>query len=60
MQQIAVIALGVSKLARSRRFCVEGFCSRPVFKNTEIVFYQMNGLVPGIWRRSALSLVLPA
>ena len=54
-QQIAVITLGVSDLARSRRFYVEGFGWQPVFENTEIVFYQMNGLVLGTWLRSALA-----
>ncbi len=54
-QQIAVITLGVSDLARSRRFYVEGFGWRPVFETTEIVFYQMNGLVLGTWLHSALA-----
>lgn len=53
-QQISVITLGVGDLARSRRFYVEGFGWAPVFENDEIVFYQMNGLVLGTWRESAL------
>src|SRR5688572_8267027 len=53
-QQISVITLGVGDLARSRRFYVEGFGWTPVFENDEIVFYQMNGLVLGTWRESAL------
>lgn len=53
-QQISVITLGVSELARSRRFYVEGFGWSPVFENDEIVFYQMNGLVLGTWRETAL------
>ncbi len=54
-QQISVITLGIADLARSRRFYVEGFGWTPVFENHEIVFYQMNGLMLGTWRREALA-----
>jgi uncharacterized protein len=54
-QQISVITLGVSDLARSRRFYVDGFGWRPVFENPEIVFYQMNGLMLGTWLETALA-----
>jgi uncharacterized protein len=53
-QQISVITLGVSDLARSRNFYEEGFGWRPVFENDEIIFYQMNGFVLGTWLTSAL------
>lgn len=53
-QQISVITLGVSDLARSKRFYVDGFGWRPVFEVSEIVFYQMNGLMLGTWLESAL------
>lgn len=53
-QQISVITLGVTDLARSRRFYIEGFGWTPVFQNEEIVFYQMNGLVLGTFARAAL------
>lgn len=53
-QQISVITLGVQDLERSRRFYVEGFGWTPVFDNSEIVFYQMNGLVLGTWARQDL------
>ena len=53
-QQISVITLGVSDLAGSRRFYVDGFGWRPVFENDEIVFYQMNGLVLGTWLKAQL------
>lgn len=53
-QQISVITLGVSDLARSREFYVDGFGWAPVFQNDEIVFYQMNGLVLCTWLTSAL------
>src|SRR5215218_6868268 len=54
-QQISVITLGVADLARSRRFYVEGFGWKPVFENSEIVFYQMNGFVLGTWLETALA-----
>jgi uncharacterized protein len=54
-QQISVITLGVSDLARSRHFYVDGFGWRPAFENAEIVFYQMNGLVLGTWLETALA-----
>jgi len=53
-QQLSVITLGISDLARSRRFYVDGFGWRPAFENPEIVFYQMNGFVLGTWLASAL------
>ena len=48
-QQLSVITLGISDLARSRRFYVEGFGWTPVFDNGDIVFYQMNGFMLGTW-----------
>ena len=54
-QQISVITLGVSNLARSRRFYVEGFGWKPVFENADIVFYQMNGFVLGTWLETELA-----
>src|SRR6186713_3376419 len=53
-QQMSVVTLGITDLARSRRFYVEGFGWTPVFENDEIVFYQMNGLMLGTWRQPAL------
>lgn len=53
-QQVSVITLGISNLARSRSFYVEGFGWSPVFENDEIIFYQMNGFVLGTWLTSAL------
>ncbi len=54
-QQISVITLGVSDLARSRKFYVAGFGWAPVFENAEVVFYQMNGLMLGTWLEAALA-----
>src|SRR5687767_11129114 len=53
-QQLSVITLGISDLARSRRFYGDGFGWAPVFENEEIVFYQMNGFVLGTWLAKAL------
>jgi uncharacterized protein len=53
-QQMSVITLGISDLARSRRFYSEGFGWKPVFENQEIVFYQLNGFVFGTWLTTAL------
>lgn len=53
-QQISVITLGVDDLARSARFYGQGFGWSPVFQNEEIVFYQMNGLMLGTFRRAAM------
>jgi catechol 2,3-dioxygenase-like lactoylglutathione lyase family enzyme len=53
-QQISVITLGISNLARSRRFYAEGFGWTPVFENEEIIFYQMNGLMLGTWLQDKL------
>ncbi|RIJ31708.1 VOC family protein [Henriciella algicola] len=52
--QIAVITLGVSDMARSRRFYTEGFGWNPVFENEDIIFYQMNGFVLGTFEKTAL------
>jgi hypothetical protein len=54
-QQIACVTLGVADLARSHRFYAEGFGWTPVFRNDEIVFYQMNGLMLGTWLLGALA-----
>ena len=53
-QQIAVITLGISDLARSKSFYQKGFGWSPVFENAEIAFYQMNGFVLGTWLKSSL------
>ncbi len=53
-QQISVITLGIADIARSKRFYGDGFGWKPVFETTEIVFYQMNGLMLGTWFTPAL------
>jgi len=53
-QQISVVTLGITDLARSRRFYAEGFGWTPIFENEEIIFYQMNGFVLGTFSKPAL------
>lgn len=53
-QQIAVITLGIVDPGRSRRFYVEGFGWHPVFEAPGILFFQMNGLVLGLWAKAEL------
>ncbi len=55
MQQISVVTLGIADLGRSRRFYVDGFGWRPVFETGEINFFQMNGLMLGLWLKAALA-----
>ncbi|MGN6820958.1 MAG: VOC family protein [Sphingomonas sp.] len=54
-QQISVVTLGVDDLARSKRFYGEGFGWKPVFESDEIAFFQMNGLMLGLWLKSKLT-----
>lgn len=54
-QQMAVLTLGVDDLARSRRFYTQGFGFVPVFENGDIIFFQMNGFVLGLWGIAALA-----
>ena len=53
-QQMSLITLGVGDLARSQRFYGEGFGWKPVFETPGIVFYQMNGLMLGLWPQKDL------
>src|SRR5215212_4072275 len=55
LQSISVVTLGVADLERSRRFYGEGFGWTPVFANDEILFFQMNGLVLGLWLADRLA-----
>lgn len=54
-QQIAVVTLGTNDQQAARRFYLEGFGWTPVFENAEIMFFQMNGLMLGIWDSKALA-----
>ena len=54
-QQISLVTLGVDDLARSRRFYGEGFGWRPIYENSEISFFRMNGLMLGLWLKPKLA-----
>ena len=53
--QMSVITLGVQDLARSRCVYVDGFGWAPVFENEDIVFFQMNGFMLGVWKAAEQS-----
>ena len=55
LQSISVVTLGVSNLERSRRFYSDGFGWKTVFENEEVLFFQMNGLVLGLWLEDKLA-----
>ncbi|PEQ10805.1 glyoxalase [Novosphingobium sp. PC22D] len=55
MQQISLVTLGVADPARAKRFYAEGFGWAPVFEMDDLAFYQMNGLVFGIWDKAQLA-----
>lgn len=52
-QQVAVITLPVEDLAKSRQFYESGFGWKPVFESEEILFFEMNGFVLGLWNRES-------
>src|SRR3954470_5761692 len=54
-QQVSLITLGVADFSASRRFYTEGFGWSPVFEMPGIAFFQMNGMVFGIWSGEALA-----
>ncbi|HEX7695270.1 MAG TPA: VOC family protein [Sphingomonas sp.] len=54
-QQIAVVTLGIDDLDRSRRFYGDGFGWRAAFESDEIAFFEMNGLILGLWLKPRLA-----
>jgi predicted lactoylglutathione lyase len=54
MQSMSLITLGVSDVARSRKFYSEGFGWTPVFEMDDVTFYQLNGFVFGTWLKKEL------
>lgn len=55
MQSISVVTLAVEDIARAARFYREGFGWSPAFDGGEILFFQMNGFVLGLWSGKALA-----
>jgi len=53
-QQMSVVTLGVTDLAHARRFYAEGFGWKPVFEMADIIFFQMNGFMLGLWLKASL------
>lgn len=49
--RVSVITLASADLARARRFYGDGFGWQPVFEADQILFYQLNGLLLGLYRR---------
>ena len=58
-QTISLLTLPVADLAVSRRFYEDGLGWRPAFANDQIAFYQMNGMVFGLFLRDAFAEELP-
>jgi len=54
MQQISLITFGVADISRAKSFYREGFGWNPVFEMDDIAFFQMNGLVFGLWEKAQL------
>jgi len=54
-QTLSLITLSIRDIARSRRFYGEGFGWKPVYESEEVLFFQMNGIVFGLWQHTAFS-----
>lgn len=48
-QRLSCVTLGVSDLARARRFYVEGFGFSPAAEVEDVIFFQVPGLVFALW-----------
>lgn len=54
-QRMSVITLGVSDLARTRRFYEEGLGWKVGLEQEQIVFFQLNGLILALYPRKLLA-----
>ena len=54
-QRVSLIPLGVADTARSRAF-YEKLGWKAAFENEEVVFFQLNGIVLGLFRRDSFDL----
>jgi len=54
-QRLSLITLGVSDLARARRFYEEGLGWTRNNAEDDIAFYQLNGLILALWTRPDLA-----
>lgn len=48
-QRVSVITLGVANVGRARAFYTEGLGWAPAFEESGVVFFQLNGLVLGLF-----------
>ncbi|HEY6870245.1 MAG TPA: VOC family protein [Novosphingobium sp.] len=48
-QQLSLVTLTIHEIARSQRFYGDGFGWKTVYESSEVLFYQMNGLVLALW-----------
>lgn len=48
-QRVSLITIGVADLARARTFYVSGLGWKPVFENDTVVFFQLNGVIAGLF-----------
>jgi catechol 2,3-dioxygenase-like lactoylglutathione lyase family enzyme len=53
-QQISLVTLGVSDIVRAKAFYRAGFGWEPVFEMDDLAFFQMNGLMFGLWEKQQL------
>jgi catechol 2,3-dioxygenase-like lactoylglutathione lyase family enzyme len=54
-QHLSLITLSIHDLGRSCRFYGEGFGWKPVYESGEVLFFQMNGIVLGLWLHTEFS-----
>jgi catechol 2,3-dioxygenase-like lactoylglutathione lyase family enzyme len=54
-QRVSLVTLGVTDLARARRFYEEGLGWQRANQHDEVVFYQAGGMVLALWGRDALA-----
>ncbi|HEY6869267.1 MAG TPA: VOC family protein [Novosphingobium sp.] len=54
-QHLSLVTLSIHDIPRSRRFYGDGFGWRPVYESDEVLFFQMNGIVLGLWLAAAFS-----
>jgi catechol 2,3-dioxygenase-like lactoylglutathione lyase family enzyme len=54
-QRVSMITLGVSDMARARRFYEDGLGWRRANEHDEVTFYQAGGMVLGLYGREALA-----
>lgn len=49
-QRISVVTVGSADLDRSRRFYSDGFGWKTAFEADDILFYQLNGIILGLYK----------